>query len=153
MLFVADLREVRRLIFSTLLTFCFLEMFSCVAPSGDDRAMEMLKYRTSFQVGREPKAGGEVEGRPSTALPSRIAMLREKPSRPSISSHGNHDGSPVELKETYATRGLSRKASVMNMIHKTGASLRATGSKLEQRIPRKTPSRVVWQKPPTLSRV
>ena len=94
-----------------------------------------MKFRSSFQISRSPKEDGP---RPSTSRHFKMPSLLEKQSKASLSN------GVEEPKED--TKGTPTKKAMQEFFQKTHASLRAkgsnlkaSGSKLEKRIPgRKT---------------
>lgn len=89
-----------------------------------------MKFRESFQVFRSDSHGAEEGGRPGTVSYFRIPGVKERQSTTTLSNVAG-DQQQAEPK------GTPKKKAMQDFLQKTGASLKATGAKLERRIPRK----------------
>ena len=85
-----------------------------------------MKFRTSFQVSRQPTEDG---ARPRTASHFKMHSLFEKPSKASLAN------GPNEHKEE--PKNTPTRKAMQEFLQKTGANLKATGAKLERRVPRR----------------
>ncbi|KAK0863821.1 hypothetical protein LTS02_006379 [Friedmanniomyces endolithicus] len=119
-----------------------------------------MKFRTSFQVSREPREDGIAPEKQTT--PFKMSSLRHKKSKPWLSEDETNwqtvnPQHPLEEQETNTSSttvrpATSRKQAMQDFLRSTSTHIKATGAKLPRSFPVRKSTRVVKHPQPSSKR-
>ncbi|KAK1013510.1 hypothetical protein LTR54_004417 [Friedmanniomyces endolithicus] len=119
-----------------------------------------MKFRTSFQVSREPREDGIAPEKQTT--PFKMSSLRHKKSKPWLSEDETNwqnvnPQHPLEEQDTNTSSttvrpATSRKQAMQDFLRSTSTHIKATGAKLPRSFPVRKSTRVVKHPQPSSKR-